>query len=426
MTEIWTEERKFSLWLAIELATLDARAKMGLLAPEIAEKIRKQAKVDIKRIDEIEAEIDHDLLAFVQAVQEKLDDDIRGEFHQGLTSFDTEEIPTALRIRESLDIIGKSLDDLNVVLLLKAREHRDTLMVAKTHGQHAEPYTFGLRLLGWCDIFRRDAGRLLQARERISVGKLSGAVGTYSELSPKIEELVCQSFDLHPPKHATQILHRDRIAQVITTLAILASDIEHVAVNFRKMADSDTLEVREPFRKKQKGSSAMPHKKNTIVTERLCGMARVVRANCLVALGNITTWEERDISQSAPERIILPDTFQLVHYMLKKLTWVLEKMEVFPQNMLKNMGKTHGCIYSGHVKNLLLKWGIDPETVYRLVQEKSFRAMQEGEQLLSLLIEDQLVKKHISDPEKLAELEACFDPWGGLKNINEIFTRFGL
>ena len=298
-------------------------------------------------------------------------------------------------------------------------------MVGKTHGQHAEPITFGFRLLGWCDNFMRDHQRLLEARKVISVGKLSGAVGVYSELDPRIEEMVCQEFDLMPA-HATQILHRDRIAQVLTTLAILASNIEHVAFNFRKMADTDIMEVREPFGSKQKGSSAMPHKKNTIVTERLCGLARNVRANCLVALENIATWEERDISQSAPERIILPDTFQLVHYLLKKLTGVLDKMEVFPDNMLANLRKTHGCIYSGRVKNVLLRWGIDPEVAYRLLQEKSFEAMKEGKELMALLENDQFPLPYLKDPEKQQEFESCFDPWQGLKNLDTIFKRFNL
>jgi len=432
MTEIWREERKFDLWQQIELATLDARAKFGQLSrPQAAERIREQAKFSLKRIEEIEAETQHDLLAFVQVVQENLEPEIRGEFHAGLTSYDTEEIPTNLRIRDSLIILSDTLEMLISVILKQADNHRKTLMIGKTHGQHAEPITFGLRLLGWVDIFQRDQHRLSQAQETISVGKISGAVGTYSELGPEIEAEVCRAFNLKPARHTTQIIHRDRIAQVLTTLAILAGDIEHVAVNFRKMADTDIMEVREPFGAKQKGSSAMPHKKNTIVTERLCGLARNIRANCLVALENIATWEERDISQSAPERIILPDSFHLIHYMLKQLTRVLDKMEVFPANMLRNLDKTHGCIFSSHVKNLLIGWGMDPEDAYRLVQERSFEADKTGRSLLTILLNERLLQAYLEEDEpgnggKINQLRGCFDPWQGLKNIDVIYARFGL
>lgn len=424
MVEIWAEERKFDLWLKIELLVLEARKNLGEITPEVFRRIEAQAKFNIARIDEIEKELDHDLLSFVQCVQENLDPDIRGEFHRKMTSYDTEEIPTVIRIIDSLDIIGGELDQLQSAICNKAAEYRDTLMIGKTHGQHAEPITFGLRLLGWVDIIRRDIDRLLQVRKEISVGKLSGAVGVYGELDPRIEEHVCQKLNLLPARHSTQILHRDRIAHVMSVLAILAGNIEHIALNFRKMADTDIMEVREPFGKKQKGSSKMPHKKNTIITERLCGLARNMRSFMLVAHENIPTWEERDISQSGPERIILPDGFNLAHYMVQKLAFVLKRMEIFPDNMKANFEKTQGCVFSGSVKDLFIGWGMDPEVAYRLVQEKSFEAMSRKMHLMALLMNESIVHDFLTE-ERRSELSACFDPWKGLKHRDTIFARFG-
>ncbi len=426
MAAAWLEEAKFQLWLQTELAVLDAKVKQGRLHPEVAAQIRQDGIVDLDQIAALEAELEHDLLAFVRSVQSKLPSDVAGEFHRDMTSYDTEEIPTNIRIRDSIDILLVALDKLIAVIRSQAIKHKRTLQIARTHGQHAEPITFGFKMLGWLQAFKRDYKRLEDARRVISVGKIRGAVGVYGELGPEIEAVACASFGLSTPTHATQILHRDRIAQVMTTLAILAGNIEHVAQDFRLMAQTEVLEVREPFGKKQAGSSRMPHKKNTIVTERLCGMARLIRSYASAALEDIATWGERDISQSSVERVMLPDAFHLVHYMLKKLVWVLEKMEVFPDHMMRNLNLTRGCIFSGQVKDLLVGWGLEPEATYRLVQTASFAAMDEGRELKALIAEHELVVPLLQDAAKAKALEVCFDPWQGLKHLDVLFTQCGI
>ncbi|MFA5021127.1 MAG: adenylosuccinate lyase, partial [Patescibacteria group bacterium] len=395
----------------------------GELDSVVAVRIRQDAKFTVARIHEIEDETKHDLLAFVQAVRENLRPKDRPEFHRGMTSYDTEEIPTSLRLTESLRVVREELEGLRRVIAVQAVAHKKTLKMGRTHGQAAEPTTLGLVMLGWYDFFGRDLDRLTAANDVAAVGKIAGAVGTYGELGPEIEKAVCESLRLRPALHSTQILHRDRIAQVMAALAVLAGNIEHVAICFRLMGQSDFCEVREPFGKGQKGSSRMPHKKNTITTEQLTGMARVVRGNNMAALEEIATWEERDISQSCVERIILPDTFHLIHYMIKKLTWVLEKMEVLPTNMERNMARSRGCIYSGVVKDLLLGWGWEAEGVYNLMQSLSFRAIDTETQLLSLLFDQPEIQQVIVDLVRQVELESCFDPWRGLQHLDEVFAR---
>jgi len=426
MAKTWLEERKFQLWCDTELAVLQAKADLGRLHPDVAARIREQAIFDLDVIAAIEAETQHDLLAFVQAVQQNLEPDNCGEFHQGMTSYDTEEIPTSIRIRDSIDILLGMLDRLVEIIRLQAIKYKRTLQIMRTHGQHAEPGTFGFKMLGWLEAFKRDRNRLLTARNVISVGKLRGAVGVFGDLGPEIEARVCEIFGLAVPTHASQILHRDRIAEVMCALAIMAGNIEHVAQDFRLMAQTEVLEVREPFGRKQKGSSRMPHKKNTIITERLCGMPRLMRGYNSAALEQIQTWGERDISQSCVERVILPDAFHLAHYMLQKLSWVLKNMEVFPGNMERNLNLTRGCIFSGYVKDLLLGWGLPPEDVYRLVQECSFTAMEQGSGLLELIRASEMVAPHIVDPEKNQALGACFDPWKSLGHLDVLFEQCGI
>ncbi|MEK7653140.1 MAG: adenylosuccinate lyase [Patescibacteria group bacterium] len=422
----WLEEAKFQLWLQTELAVLEAKVKQGRLHPDVATQIRQDGIVDLDQIAALEAELEHDLLAFVRSVQSKLDSQVAGEFHRDMTSYDTEEIPTNVRVRDSINILLEALDKLIVVVRMQAIKYKRTLQIARTHGQHAEPITFGFKMLGWLEAFRRDYERLQVARAAIAVGKIRGAVGVFGELGPEIEATACASFGLAVPTHATQILHRDRIAQVMTTLAIVAGNVEHVAQDFRLMAQTEVLEVREPFGQKQAGSSRMPHKKNTIVTERLCGMPRLIRGYALAALEEIQTWGERDISQSSVERVMLPDTFHLVHYMLKKLAWVLEKMEVFPDQMMRNLNLTRGCIFSGQVKDLLVGWGLESEATYRLVQKASFAAMEQGRELKALIAEHELVAPLLKDAEKASALNACFDPWQGLKHLDALFEQCGI
>ena len=426
MRLLWREELKFELWLKTELAVLWARTKRGELPVEQVERIAHDAKIDLVRITEIEGITHHDLLAFIEAVREHLEAQDRGELHRKMTSYDTEEIPTSIRIRDSIDVLVATLDELSAAILKAADAHRRTLMIGRTHGQHAEPITFGLKLLGWYDILSRDRNRLLAAQQVAAVGKLAGAVGVYGELTPEIEAEVCAAMGLTPARHATQILHRDRIAQVLSTLAILGGNIEHIVQEFRILGQTELCEVREPFGKGQKGSSRMPHKKNTIVTERLCGMSRLLRAYSGAALENIATWSERDITQSSVERVILPDSFHLAHYMLEKLLWVISGMEVFPDRMLRNLESTQGVIYSGRVKDLLLAWGMEPEKTYGLVQQCAFNTAETGETFHDLISRSLGFKVLCTTDKQRQQFEQCFDPWHDLQYLDAIFARFGL
>lgn len=432
MLAIWSEKAKIALWLQVELAVLDARAKVGDLPPEIAKRLREQAeKIDLDwllgRMAEIEKVNNHDLLAFLEAGREKLDPDLRGHLHAKMTSYDTEEIPMILRVVESLRLVTTAYDKLVMTLREKALEHKKTLLLGRTHGQAAELTTFGLRLLDWLDAVEDDLIRLNYEFDDIKIGKISGAVGTYPDLSPAIELVVCEHFGLGAARKSTQILHRAAIARVLNTLAVVAANIEHIALNFRLMARSDVGELREPFGKGQKGSSRMAHKQNTIKTENLCGLARMMRGYALVAMENIATWEERDISQSAPERIILPDAFNLIHFMVRRLTAVIEGMQVFPERMLENINNTYGTIYSGKVKELLLAWGMEPEAVYKLLQELSFRAVEEKQFLLDLLLKhDAVLCLLVDGVGREPALRTCFEPLKSLPHLEEIFQRFDL
>lgn len=432
MKAIWSEKAKIALWLQVELAVLDARAKAGDLDPEIAKRLREQAEaIDLDclldRMAEIEKVNNHDLLAFVEAVREKLDPDLRGHLHAKMTSYDTEEIPMILRIVESLRLVTAAYDKLAETLRQKALEHKRTLLLGRTHGQAAELTTFGLRLLDWLDAVDNDLTCLADELSEIRIGKISGAVGTYPDLSPAIETVVCEHFGLIPARKSTQILNRAAIARVMNTLAVAAANIEHIALNFRLMARSDVGELREPFPKGQKGSSRMAHKQNTIRTEQLCGLARVVRAYAMVAQENVPTWEERDISQSAPERIILPDAFNLMHYMVRRLTAVIEGMQVFPERMLENIANTYGTIYSGKVKEFLIGMGMGPEVVYRWLQELSFEAVTKRRPLLGLLRESTDFKEYeVLAPQVLEALAECFEPMNSLPHLEDIFQRFDL
>ena len=436
MREVWAEELKFGLWLELELAVLEVRAEAGELPMEQFERIKSKARFSIERINEIEAEIGHDLLAFVQAVQENLDPKDRSEFHRKMTSYDSEEIPLVMRIQTAIDRLrcgggeAGGLYELHKALMARAKQHRRTLMIGRTHCQHAEPVTFGFVLAGWADIFSRNDEELDHLCNGVmNVGKLSGAVGVYGDLSPAVEKSVCNTFNVKPARHSTQILHRDRHARVMNELAILASNIEHVATDLRLMSQTEVGEIREPFGKKQKGSSRMPHKKNPITLERLCGMARIVRGNALAMMESISTWSARDISQSSVERIVLADSFHLVHYMLKKLTWIIAEMEVFPRRMLENIALTKDCVYSGRVKDLLLGWGMEPEQAYRLVQQLSFSAMSGTSPLRGLVACNSEIEQLVNAgdrTERQKQLTACFDPWQGLSHLDEIYTRFGI
>ena len=428
MGEIWEDKNKYRKWLEVEMAVLRARAKIDLDHSAIkAEKhIRENAKFTVERIEELDREIEHDMIAFITAVQENLDSKYAGEFHKGLTSYDIEEPATALLMMESADIIIENIELLIQVILEKAKEHKETIMIGRTHGQHAQPITFGLKLLNWHYSLENDLELVKQAKEVISYGKISGAVGTYT-LSPEIENFACWAvLRINPAKISTQILQRDRHAQMMSALAITAATVEQIATEIRILSQTEIGEVREPFKKKQKGSSAMPHKKNPIICERLCGQARIIRANLMAAIENIAVWSERDISQSSVERVIFPDSFQLLDYMLAKLTWVIQGLEVFPENMRANLEKTYGVIASGEVKTLLLNKGVEPEKAYRLVQDTSFIAINEKKTLMEVLLTWDKTADYFESATERQELSSCFEWKNQLQYIDQIFERFGV
>lgn len=421
MKQIWSDENKYGKWLEVEVAVLRAKAVLGMVSEEAVEHIAKRAKFSIERIEEIDREIEHDMNAFIMAVQESLEFKFAGKFHEELTSFDIEEPASALILIESIYIIKNDIEILLGTILRRAKEHKKTVMLGRTHGQPAQLITFGLKLLVWYSMLERDLKRIEQAEKMAACGKLSGAVGTY-DLDPEVESLTCQNLCLEPIKISNQIIPRDVHAQLMAALAICGATVENIAYQIWILSQPEIGEAREPFKKKQKGSSAMPHKKNPIISERLFGQPRILRSNLIAAIENIVSFGERDISHSSVERIIFPDNFLLLDYMLNKMNWVIEGLEVFPEKMKENIKKTYGAIFSQQVKVMLLNKGMPPEKVYRIIQEHSFKAVNEKKELLNLLCEDSDVGG-FALPE---DLRNCFLPKNQLKNIHHIFKRFGI
>lgn len=426
MGKIWTDENKYRNWLEVEIAILQAKAKLGLVSDEAVKQIVENANFTVERIEELDAEIEHDMLAFVTAVQENLDPKYAGELHRGATSYDIEEPATALMMMQSADIIINDIVSLTETLLWKAVKYKDTLMIGRTHGQHAQPIAFSLKLLNWYDSLYQGLELVKQAKRAISCGKISGAVGTYGTLNPKIEKIACEILGVNIAKVSTQILGRERHAQMLTALAIVAGIVEKIATEIRILSQTEIGEVREPRKKKDTGSSIMPHKANPKISARLCGLARNMRVNALVAMENISTWSERDIDQSGPERIIIPDSFQLLDYMLAKLIWVIQGLEVFPERMLENMEMTQGVIASPQVKDLLLSKGVEPKKAYRLVQKASFTAINEKRTLMDVLLTWEKTAGYFENATERQELSSCFEWKNQLKYVDQIFERFGI
>lgn len=421
MRQIWSDENKYGKWLKVELAFLGVKQTLGMVSGEAVGHIAKNAKFSVKRIEEIDKEIEHDMNAFIMAVQENLDPKFTGEFHKLLTSYDIEEPSLAFILLDAIKIIKIDVESLMYVIYNRAKEHRQTIILGRTHGQPAQLTTFGLKLLVWFSMLGRDLGRIKQAEEAIKYTKLSGAVGTY-DLDPKVEELTLRNLGLQPISISTQIILRDIHAQLISALAICGATIENISRQIWLLSQPEIGEAREPFKKKQKGSSAMPHKKNPVICERLFGQARMLRANLSAAIENIVSFGERDISHSSVERIIFPDSFLLLDYMLDKMKWVIEGLEIFPERMKENIEKTYGTIFSQQVKVMLLEKGMPPEEVYRKIQEYSFEAINTKAQLKYLLCADPEVSKFASSEE----IKKCFWPENQLKNIHHIFKRFGI
>lgn len=421
MTWRWSEKNKYTNWLKVELAVLFAKMEMGIIPSEIFDRINAQANFSVDRINEIDGKIHHDLLAFVQNVQENLADDLRRYFHADLTSYDTEEPATSLLIIEAIDDVLKELQELATVILEKAKLYKNLIRIENTHGQHAEPSTLGLMFLGWYDRLTGQEEFINLAREQMLYTKINGAVGTYAGgLSPELEKKALEQLDLKPAKISGQIILRDRHAHVMNALATLAGVMENIALNIRLLGQTQICEIQEPFGKEQKGSSRMPHKKNTILTENLTGLARIARSNASVALENIPTWGGRDICQSSPERIIFPDSFQLVHFMLKRLNKIMSGLVVNEKNIKRNLEFTQGIIFSPDVKEALMAKDMDPETAYRTAQEAAFEAMDQGVSYCNVL----LSKKVVMDILNQQDLMNIFHYDNKLRHVDEIFARF--
>lgn len=419
MAKIWDLNSKFNYYLQVELAVCDAYAELGTIPKEAAEEIRKKATFSVERIDEIEREVRHDVIAFLTCVNESLGD-LGRYVHVGMTSSDVIDTAFALQIQDSGRII---LEDLNrTISTLKglAQKHKDTICIGRSHGIHAEIMTFGVKICSWIDIMERQKANFEHALEQIRVGQISGPVGTYSNISPQVEEITCRHLELKPAKISTQIIARDYHAYFMQSLALIASVLEQFATEIRHLQRTEVLELEEGFGKGQKGSSAMPHKKNPVLSENLCGLARVVRANSIVALENIPLWHERDISHSSAERIIFPDSLTLVDFMLNRFNGLMENIVVHKDNMLKNTNKFGGIVFSQKVLLTLVSKGLSREDAYVIVQRNALDAFQNHGDFKTNLLKDADVRKLLS-PE---EIENIFDKQAFLQNIGEIYKRF--
>jgi adenylosuccinate lyase len=418
MGAIWTEENKYRQWLAVEIAASDTLAEDGIVPAEAARAIRERGAIDVVRIQEIEAEVKHDVIAFTTAVAEKIGPESRW-LHYGLTSTDVVDTAQALQIKAASEIITAQLDKLAAVLKRRALEFKHTPTIGRTHGIHAEPTTFGLKLLNWYAETQRNITRFHAAAEGLRVGKLSGAVGTFGHLKPEHEERICAKLGLEPAPVATQVIQRDRHAHYISTLAIITSTLDKIATEIRHLQRTEVREAEEFFSEKQKGSSAMPHKRNPITSEQISGLARVVRANAQAAYENIVLWHERDISHSSAERVIFPDSTILTDYLLEKSANLIETLLVYPARMLKNLESTGGLIFSGQLLLDLAESGLAREEAYQLVQTHAMRAWREDLAFRELIASDPAITSRLT-PEKLA---ASFDFHRQLKNVDAIFDR---
>jgi adenylosuccinate lyase len=414
---VWTEEAKYRAWLEVELAVSRARAQLGEVPTEEVEELAEKAGFTVERIHEIERETEHDVIAFVTNVAEYAGDLAR-HFHFGLTSSDVLDTAGALQLREALDLILREARALTLLLAEMALEHRDTVMVGRTHGVHAEPTVLGHKLAVWAFEMERNLERLYHAREVAAVGKVSGAVGTYANVDPKVEAIACQELGLSSSPASTQIVQRDRHAEVLATLAILGSTMEKIALEVRGAQRTEVRELAEPFGRGQKGSSAMPHKRNPILSERLCGLARILRANASVGFENNALWQERDISHSSAERIVLPDSTILTFYMLRITARILRGLEVHKDRMLENLNSGGGIVFSGRVLLALVESGMSRDDAYRIVQDTAMRAWEGEDGFRELLSRDEEVRERLGDG-----LEALFDPAYALRNLGAVFGR---
>jgi len=418
MGALWSEQSKFQKWLEVEIAVCEVHAEMGTIPAEALEQIKSRAKFSVERINEIEQTTNHDVIAFTTNLAENIGAAARF-VHYGLTSSDVVDTANALLLRDACDLLLKKIEALLDVLKRRAFEFKHTSQIGRTHGIHAEPTSFGLTFALWYAEMRRNRERLRRAREAVAVGKMSGAVGTFALLDPAVEEKVCARLGLKPALVSTQIIQRDRYAEYLSTLAIIASSLDKFALNIRHWQRTEVNEAQERFAAGQKGSSAMPHKRNPIISERICGLARVVRANSLVGLENVALWHERDISHSSAERVVLPDSSIALDYMLHKATSLIDGLVVYPERMLQNLQLTKGLVFSGQLLLALTQKGVSRETAYEWVQRNAMKVWETGADFRELLNKDADITSHLS----AAEIDGVFALETYLRNIGAIFAR---
>ena len=422
MGALWSEQSKFQKWLEVELAVCEVHAEMGTIPQEALEQIKSRAKFSVERINEIEKTTNHDVIAFTTNLAENIGEAARF-VHYGLTSSDVVDTANALLLRDACDLLLKKVEALLDVLKRRAFEFKDTPQIGRTHGIHAEPTSFGLTFALWYDEMRRNRDRLKTTRETIVVGKISGAVGTFALLDPQVEEKVCARLGLKAATVSTQIIQRDRYAEYLCTLAIIASSLDKFALNIRHWQRTEVQEAQERFTVGQKGSSAMPHKRNPIISERICGIARIVRANSLVGLENVALWHERDISHSSAERVVLPDSSIALDYILHKAASLIEGLVVYPKRMLQHLQFTKGLVFSGQLLLALTQKGVSRETAYEWVQRNAMKVWETGENFRDLLKQDAEINAHLS----IAEIDGVFEVDTYLRNVDQIFDRvFGV
>lgn len=418
MASIWEPKNKFKIWLKIEVLACEALAKRGEIPKTALKNIQEKSNFKVERIDEIEREVKHDVIAFLTCVAEYVGDSAR-YMHLGMTSSDVLDTALAVQLKQASNLILKELKAFQTVLKKQALKHKMTPVMGRSHGIHAEPLTFGLKVANWYEEVGRNIERVKRARSSISYGQISGAVGTFACIHPEVEEYVCSKLGLKPAPVSNQIIQRDRHAEFFTTLAIVAGTIDKIATEIRHLQRTEVLEAEEFFSSGQKGSSAMPHKRNPVVSEQMCGLSRMVRSNAFAALENIALWHERDISHSSVERVIAPDSTILMHYMLKKMTKMMEHLIVYPKNMMRNLEKTEGLIFSQSVLLALIEKGISREEAYSLVQKNAMQSWTKGKDFLNLLKKD----KKVSSLLTKKEIEKIFNLKAQFKNVDIIFKR---
>ena len=421
MVRIWTLQHEFEVMLEVEITACEAMAELGQIPVEAAKNIREKAQFNLERVKEIEKVTNHDIIAFLTNVAEYVGEDSK-YIHKGLTSSDVKDTALGIMMKKSAELILEDLKNLRDVLKRQAQKYKHTVCIGRTHGIHAEPMTLGLKFALWYDEICRDIERVEHAKKVVAVGKLSGAVGTYSNIDPRIEEITCKKLGIEPVKLATQVIQRDRHAEYMTTLAIVASTFEKIATELRNLQRTDIREVEEYFQPGQKGSSAMPHKRNPITGERITGMARLVRGNAIAAMEDITLWHERDISHSSVERVILPDSTINVDYCCRKLTNLLDKLLVYPEAMMENLNKTGGLIFSQRIMLAVVSKGVLREDAYKWVQRNAMARWLKGEDFRTNVEKDPDITKYLTKEE----IDNCFDYQWFLRNVDMIMARFGI